>query len=373
MVHDELASFLGDKNSGLDTGRRPMLYMLIGLQGSGKTTTAAKLANYLIKEKKAGKVLLVGADTYRPAARDQLEKLAASVGAEFYTEPHNDPVKIAVNAYKSLETKAIDAVIFDTAGRLHVDEELLDELKRMKASIPFTEILLVADAMLGQESVNVAKNFNDAVAITGLILTKMDGDARGGAALSMKHTAGVPIKFMGTGEKMDRLEVFHPERIASRILGMGDVVSLVERVQQSVTAEDAKRAEEKFRKANFNLEDFLDQMRQMRKLGPMEEILKMIPGAGAAGLSNINIDENDMKHVEAIILSMTKRERNHPEIIDASRRERIAKGSGVKPERISRLLKQFNQAKKMMKSFGKKRHNMPNFGGGFPGPGGMGF
>jgi signal recognition particle subunit SRP54 len=223
--------------------------------------------------------------------------------------------------------------------------------------------------MLGQESVNVAKNFNDAVAITGIILTKMDGDARGGAALSMKYTAGVPIKFMGTGEKTDRLEPFYPERIASRILGMGDVVSLVEKVQQSVTAEDAKKAEEKFRKANFNLEDFLEQLRQMRKLGPMEEILKMIPGASC--LSNLNIDEKEMSHIEAIILSMTRRERNHPEIIDASRRARIAKGSGVKPERISRLLKQFAQAKKMMKSMGKRRHNIPNFGGGFPG--GMGF
>ncbi len=370
IVHDELASFLGDKNSSLDFGRRPMLYMLVGLQGSGKTTTAAKLAAYLIKEKSV-RVMLVGADTYRPAAKEQLAKLAASVGAEFYTEPNNDPVKIAVNAYKSLETKALDAVIFDTAGRLHVDSELLDELKRMKAAIPFTEILLVADAMLGQESVNVARNFNEAAAITGIILTKMDGDARGGAALSMKHTAGVPIKFMGTGEKTDRLEPFYPERIASRILGMGDVVSLVEKVQQSITAEDAKKNEEKFRKANFNLEDFLGQMRQMKKLGPMEEILKMMPGAGAAGLSNINIDEKDMSHIEAIILSMTRRERNHPEIIDSSRRERIAKGSGVKPERISRLLKQFAQAKKMMKSLGKRRHNMPNFGGGFPG--GMGF
>ena len=371
MVHDELASFLGDKNSALDVGRRPMLYMLVGLQGSGKTTTAAKLAAYLIKEKKAVRVMLVGADTYRPAAKEQLSRLAASVGAEFYTEPHNDPVKIAVNAYKSLETKALDAVIFDTAGRLHIDSVLLEELSRMKAAIPFTEILLVADAMLGQESVNVAKNFNDAAAITGIILTKMDGDARGGAALSMKHTAGVPIKFMGTGEKTDRLEVFYPERIASRILGMGDVVTLVEKVQQSVTAEEAKKNEEKFRKANFNLEDFLGQMRQMKKLGPMEDILKMMPGAGAAGLSNINIDEKDMSHIEAIILSMTRRERNHPEIIDASRRERIAKGSGVKPERVSRLLKQFAQTKKMMKSFGKRRHNMANFGGGFPG--GMGF
>lgn len=369
MVQDELASFLGDKNSGLDTGRRPMLYMLIGLQGSGKTTTAAKLANYLIKEKNTPRVMLVGADTYRPAAKQQLEKLAAAVGAEFYTEEHDDPVKIAVNAYKSLETKAIDAVIFDTAGRLHVDAELLEELKKMKAAIPFTEILLVADAMLGQESVNVAKNFNDAVAITGIILTKMDGDARGGAALSMKHTADVPIKFMGTGEKTDRLEPFYPERIASRILGMGDVVSLVEKVQQSVTAQDAKKAEEKFRKANFNLEDFLEQLRQMRKLGPMEEILKMMPGG--AGLSNLNIDEKEMSHIEAIILSMTRRERNHPEIINASRRARIAGGSGVKPERISRLLKQFAQAKKMMKSMGKRRHNIPNFGGDFPG--GMGF
>jgi len=254
IVHDELASFLGDKNVAIDISRRPVLIMMTGLQGSGKTTTAAKIALYLMNERKLDKVLLVGADTYRPAAKDQLEKLAKQVNSHFYTEPHNDAVKIAVNGYKQLEDKVYDAVIFDTAGRLHIDEAMMNELKQMKEKIPFTEILLVADAMLGQESVNVARNFNEALGITGLILTKMDGDARGGAALSMKHTANVPIKFMGTGEKVDKLELFHPDRIASRILGMGDVVSLVEKVQKSVSAEESKKMEEKLRKSSSQKE-----------------------------------------------------------------------------------------------------------------------
>jgi signal recognition particle subunit SRP54 len=370
IVNDELVSFLGDKNTGIDVSNRPLLILLIGLQGSGKTTTAAKLANYLKTEKKFDKILLVGADTYRPAAKDQLEKLSKTVNAVFYTEPHNDAVKIAVNAYKTLETSVYDAVIFDTAGRLHIDNDMLEELRKMKEAIPFKEIFLVADSMLGQESVNVAKNFNDALGITGLILTKIDGDARGGAALSMKHTANVPIKFMGTGEKTDKLELFHPDRIASRILGMGDVVSLVEKISANTDMELAKKTEEKFRKNTFNLEDFLEQMQQMKKMGPMEEMLKMIPGAQKMGLSNMKMDEKEMKHTEAIILSMTRRERNHPEIIDSSRKARIAKGSGVKTENVSRLLKQFAQVKKMMKSMGKRRHGM---GGGMPGFPGMPF
>lgn len=370
IVHDELVSFLGDKNTGIDISNKPLLILLIGLQGSGKTTTAAKLANYLKQEKKFDRILLVGADTYRPAAKDQLKKLSKTVNSDFYTEDHNDAVKIAVNAYRELETKSYDAVIFDTAGRLHIDEEMIEELKKMKKAIPFREIYLVADSMLGQESVNVAKNFNEALGITGLILTKIDGDARGGAALSMKHTANVPIKFMGTGEKTDKLELFHPDRIASRILGMGDIVSLVEKVGQNIDMEQARKTEEKFRKSTFNLEDFLEQMQQMKKMGPMDEIMKMIPGASKMGLSNIKMDDKEMKHTEAIILSMTRRERNHPEIIDSSRKARIAKGSGVKTENVSRLLKQFAQVKKMMKSMGRRRHGM---GGGFPGMPGMPF
>jgi signal recognition particle subunit SRP54 len=363
IVHDELVSFLGEKDSQLDTSKPPALIMLIGLQGSGKTTTAGKLAAHLIKERGLKKILLAGADTYRPAAREQLEKLSKQAGAGFFTETHNDAVKIAVNAWKKTENEYYDAVIFDTAGRLHIDEDMVNELKRIKASVPFTDILLVADSMLGQESVNVAKKFNEALGLTGIILTKTDGDARGGAALSMKYTANVPIKFTGTGEKLDRLEKFHPDRAASRILGMGDVVSLVEKVQQNVSAEQAKRAEEKLRKATFNLDDFLEQLRALKNMGPMEEMLKMMPGAGKMGLNSINVDEKDIKHIEAIILSMTPKERNHPEVIDESRRKRIAKGSGTAPEKVSRLLKQFAQTKKMMKQFARKRHGsgMPGF------------
>jgi len=365
IVHDELVSFLGGNDSPLETRKLPVFIMLIGLQGSGKTTTAGKLAAYLAREKGMKKVLLVGADTYRPAAKDQLEKLAKQTGAVFFTEPHNDAVLISKNAYAKLEAEYFDAAIFDTAGRLHIDMAMLEELKKIKAIIPFHEILLVADSMLGQESVNVAKNFNDALGITGLILTKADGDARGGAALSMKYTANVPIKFMGTGEKLDRLEVFHPERAASRILGMGDVVTLAEKMQQHVDLDQAKKTEEKIRKATFNLDDFLGQLRAMQSMGPMEEMLKMIPGASKMGLGNIQVDPKEIKHIEAIILSMTPKERNHPELIEESRRKRIAKGSGTTPERVNKLLKQFSATKKIMKQFGKKRH------GGFPGMGGM--
>jgi signal recognition particle subunit SRP54 len=368
IVHDELVSFLGDKEAPLDTSKPPVLIMLIGLQGSGKTTTAGKLALHLIKDRGLKKVLLIGADTYRPAAKEQLEKLAKQAGASFYTGSGNDAVKISENACKKLDAEYFDAAIFDTAGRLHIDSAMLEELKKIKKLASFSEIILVADSMLGQESVNVAKNFNDALGITGLILTKADGDARGGAALSMKYTANVPIKFLGTGEKLDRLEKFYPDRLASRILGMGDVVSLVEKVQQNVSMEQAKITEEKLRKATFNLEDFLGQLRAMQSMGPMEEMLKMLPGAGKMGLSDLSIDPKEIKRIEAIILSMTPRERNHPEIIDESRRKRIAKGSGTTPEKVNKLLKQFAQTKKMMKQYGNKRH-----GGGMGFPGMPGF
>ncbi|MCE5300529.1 MAG: signal recognition particle protein [Spirochaetia bacterium] len=372
IVHDELVAFLGDTASPINLGPRPLLIMLIGLQGSGKTTTAAKLAHYLKTEKDYGSVLLVAADTYRPAAREQLETLSKQVNAAYYTEPHNDAVKIAQNGYNERGNHHYDAIIFDTAGRLHIDEDMIAELKRMKEAIPFHEIILVADSMLGQESVNVAKNFNDALGITGLILTKIDGDARGGAALSMKHTANVPIKFMGTGEKIDRFEVFHPERIAGRILGMGDVVTLVEKAARGVTEEQAKKTAANFRKGNFTLNDFLEQMQALKNMGPLDEMLKMIPGADKMGLSNVNIDDKQMKRTEAIILSMTPRERRNPDLIDPSRKARIAKGSGTKTEEISRLLKQFNAAKKMMKSMSKRRHGGGGLPGGMPGIGGFG-
>ncbi len=362
IMHDELVSHLGGGAAPLNVIKPPALIMLVGLQGSGKTTTAGKLAAHLIKNRGLKKILLVGADTYRPAAKNQLEKLAKQAGAGFYTETHNDAVKTAKNACAKLDAEYFDAAIFDTAGRLHIDEAMLEELKKIKALASFSEILLVADSMLGQESVNVATNFNEALGITGLILTKADGDARGGAALSMKYTANVPVKFLGTGEKQDRLEQFHPDRIASRILGMGDVVSLAEKVQENITLEQAKKTEEKLMKAAFNMEDFLDQLRAVQNMGPMEEMLKMLPGSGRMGLSDMQVDPKEIKRIEAIILSMTPKERNHPEIIDDSRRKRIAKGSGTTPERVHKLLRQFTQTKKMMKQLVRKRH-----GGGLPG------
>lgn len=365
IVHNELASFLGNTDEASFTiPEPPFLIMLVGLQGSGKTTTAAKLGRWLLNENKTRSVLLVGADTYRPAAKDQLQKLSALAGCGFFTEPHDDAVKICVHGLEKAEKEGYTTVIFDTAGRLHIDEDMISEIKKIREIIPLHEVLLVADAMLGQESVNVAKSFNESVRLTGLILTKTDGDARGGAALSMKHAANVPVKFAGTGEKIDRFERFHAERMASRILGMGDIVSLVEKVQKTVTEEDAKRTEEKMRKGSFTLHDFLEQMKAMKEMGPLEEMLKMIPGASDMGLNNVKIDEREIKHTEAIILSMTPKERSKPDIIEFKRRNRIAKGSGTTPERVNKLLKQFGNMKKMMKKMGKKSrfHNKNPFG-----------
>ena len=364
IVQDELTSFLGSSGPVFTIPEPPFLIMLVGLQGSGKTTTAAKLGRWLLNENKTRSVLLVGADTYRPAAKDQLEKLASLAGCGFFTEPHDDAVKICVRGLEKAEKEGYTTVIFDTAGRLHIDENMINEIKKIREKVPLHEVLLVADAMLGQESVNVAKSFNEAVNITGLILTKTDGDARGGAALSMKHAANVPVKFAGTGEKIDRFEQFHAERMASRILGMGDIVSLVEKVQKTVTEEDAKRTEEKLRKGSFTLHDFLEQMKAMKEMGPLDEMLKMIPGASNMGLSNVTIDEREIKQTEAIILSMTPKERSKPDIIEFKRRNRIAKGSGTTPERVNKLLKQFGNMKKMMKKMGKKSrfHNKNPFG-----------
>lgn len=353
IVHDELVAFLGGNDSSLNIIKKPAFIMLVGLQGSGKTTTAAKLASYLKTEYKFNKILLVGADTYRPAAREQLEKLSKQIEVNFYSEHINNAVRISENAIKKTENEYYDAVLFDTAGRLHVDPEMIDELKKIKSLTSFSEILLVADSMLGQIAVDVSKNFNDALGLTGIILTKTDGDARGGAALSMKYITNIPVKFIGTGEKPDKFEKFYPDRMASRILGMGDVISLVEKASKSVTIEQAKKAEEKLKKATFNLEDFLEQLVAIRKMGPVGDLLKMMPGASS--LPDINFDEKEIKHIEAIILSMTPKERAHPEIIDINRRKRIAKGSGTTPEKVNKLLRQFNQMKKMMKHIGKKR------------------
>ena len=364
IMHDELVNFLGGDYSYINITKKPVIIMLVGLQGCGKTTTAAKLANYLKSEYKFNKILLVGADVYRPAAREQLKKLATHINADFYTEQHNDVIKIVKNSLLKTENEFYEAVIFDTAGRLHIDNEMLEELKKIKSLTSFSEILLVADSMIGQISVDVAKSFNEALGITGIILTKTDGDARGGAALSMKFITSVPIKFIGTGEKIEKFEKFYPDRMASRILGMGDIVSLVEKASKTISLEQAKKTEEKLKKASFNLEDFLEQLNSIKNMGPIGELIKMMPGA--SNLHNLNFDEKELKHIEAIILSMTPKERHHPEIIDTSRRQRIAKGSGTSPEKVNKLLKQFNQMKKMMKQIGKKK-----FGAfpGFPIPG----
>lgn len=373
IMNDELTAFLGEAASPLKT-ERPVLIMMLGLQGSGKTTTAAKIASWLKKEHEISPTVLIGADTYRPAAKDQLRKLSEQLNMPFYTEEHNDAVEIAKNGYKFMREKGLEAAIFDTAGRLHIDGEMINELKRMKEIIPFTEILLVGDAMLGQEAVNVAKNFNEALGITGLVLTKMDGDARGGAALSMKYITDVPIKFIGTGEKIDRLERFHPDRIASRILGMGDVVSLVEKAQATITAEESKKMEQKIKKGSFTLQDFVDQLKALQSMGPMDEMLRMLPGGNQIQMPAGGIDEREIKRTEAIILSMTPKERNNPDIIEMKRRARIAKGSGTTPERVNKLIKQFTMMRKMMKKAGSNKRSFHGNRGGFPGmPGGFGF
>ncbi len=354
IIHDELVSFLGDKNAGLKK-EKPLTILLAGLQGSGKTTTAAKIGFYLRTEKISEKILLVALDTKRPAAREHLKNLADRNNFLFYTENGDNFLKTAENAYNYGQDKFCDTMIFDTAGTLHISEENLDDLKKLKEKINFSETLLVADAMLGQEAVNIAKNFNEKLGLTGIILTKIDGDAKGGAALSMKYITSVPIKFIGTGEKINNLDLFHPDRIASSILGMGDIVSLVEKVQKTISEEETKKQFEKLRKASFTFDDFLTQLKQLQSMGPLQDLIKMIPGGH--NLGNIAIDEKEIKHTEAIILSMTEKERIMPEIINESRKRRIARGSGTSYEKVNKLLKQFNQMKKILKKSAKGKFN----------------
>ncbi len=359
IIHDELVSFLGNKFNGISK-EKPVTILLAGLQGSGKTTTSAKLAFYIKNEKIAEKILLVSLDTKRAAAKEQLKILADKNNFLFYTENNDDSLQIAENAYRFGLDKLCDAMIFDTAGTLHINQELLSELKKLKEKIKFSEIFLVADAMLGQEAVNIAKNFNEMLGLTGIILTKTDGDAKGGAALSMKYVTSVPVKFIGTGEKIDKLDIFHPDRIASAILGMGDIVSLVEKVEKTISEEERKKQFEKLKKASFTFDDFLIQLKQLQNIGPLQDLIKMLPGG--YNLPNINIDEKDIKHIEAIILSMTKKERLMPEIINESRKSRIARGSGTSYEKVNKLLKQFSQMKKFLKkSSGKNFNPFKNF------------
>ncbi len=344
IIHDELVALLGEGSRDL-LEKKPLRVMLIGLQGSGKTTTAGKMG--LLLKKKGYRPMLVACDPYRPAAVDQLETLAKNNDLAFYCERGSKDVpRTGRHAMDQAKREGNDLVIFDTAGRLHIDADLVEEIKRLKREVEPHEILLVADAALGQEAVNVAKTFHEAVQITGLILTKMDGDARGGAALSMKSMTGVPIKFVGTGEKVEDFDSFYPERMASRILGMGDVVSLVERAQETIDQKEAERMAEKMARAEFTFEDFLSQMQQMKKLGPLQGIVGMLPGM--SGVKIGDKEERRMKQTEALILSMTIQERQNPQIINSSRRLRISKGAGMQIKDLNALIKQYQQMKKMM-------------------------
>jgi signal recognition particle subunit SRP54 len=355
ILKDELTNLLGGNKEELKTDGKFNILMLVGLQGSGKTTTIGKLAN-LLRKKHNKKPLLVACDIYRPAAIDQLKQLGKELNIEVYSED-NDPVTIANNAINYAKENHFDYVLVDTAGRLHIDENLMDELVNINSSINANEILLVIDSMMGQDAINVINGFNSKLPLTGVILTKLDGDTRGGVALSARHLTNVPIKFIGISEKLDGLTEFYPERMASRILGMGDILSIVEKAEAVIDQDEAKKAAKKMQKGDFDLEDFLSQMKQIKKLGPLENIIKMLPGASKLG--PINIDPKQLSHIEAIVLSMTKEERRNPDIIKASRKIRIAKGSGMKVEDVNRLLNQFEQMKKMMKSFKNGNFKMP--------------
>ncbi|PWW27396.1 signal recognition particle protein [Cytobacillus oceanisediminis] len=351
VVKEELTELMGGEQSKIAVSNRPpTVIMMVGLQGAGKTTTTGKLAN-LLRKKYNRNPMLVAADIYRPAAIKQLETLGKQLNMPVFSLGDQvSPVEIAKQAIAKAKEEHNDYVLIDTAGRLHVDEALMDELKQIKELSNPDEIFLVVDAMTGQDAVNVAQSFNELLGLTGVVLTKLDGDTRGGAALSIRSVTNTPIKFVGLGEKLDALEAFHPERMASRILGMGDVLSLIEKAQANVDEEKAKELEQKMRTASFTFDDFLDQLGQVRNMGPLDELLKMMPGANKIkGLNNIQIDEKQITHVEAIIKAMTKEEKTHPEIINSSRRKRIAKGSGRTVPEVNRLLKQFEDMKKMMK------------------------
>ena len=365
IVMEELSALMGDNAEKIDFSKNPTVILMTGLQGAGKTTTTAKLARLLKKQNK--RPLLVACDVYRPAAIKQLEVLASQVQVPVFAQgTDEDPVAIARRGVEHAKANGNDVVIIDTAGRLHVDEALMDEIKGIKEATAPTEILLVLDAMTGQDAVKVAQAFNDALSITGVILTKLDGDARGGAALSIRSVTDVPIKYIALGEKLDALEVFHPDRMAKRILGMGDVVGLIEKAEEFVDEKKAKELEEKIRSQTFTFDDFLDQMQQMRNLGPLEDLLGMLPGMNNKAMKNLKIDEKEFARVEAIIQSMTKKERTHPEIIDSSRKKRIAQGSGTDVRQVNGLLKQFKELRKMMKKLGamnggkgKRKMKMP--------------
>ena len=374
IVHDELAELMGGKAAELKLEGRPAIILMSGLQGSGKTTFSGKLAN-MLKTKNRKKPLLVACDVYRPAAIEQLKVVGETVGVLVYTEPDNkNVVEIANNAIKEAKAKGNDVVIVDTAGRLAVDEDMMNEIATLKEALNPDETLFVVDSMTGQDAVNTAKEFNDRLDFDGVVLTKLDGDTRGGAALSIRTVVTKPIKFVGTGEKMEAIDVFHPDRMADRILGMGDIVSLVERAQQQFDEKQAKELEKKIRKNKFDFNDFMNQIQQIKKMGNIKDLAAMIPGVGKA-IKDVDIDDNAFKSIEAIINSMTPKERTNPEILNQSRRMRIAKGSGTNIQDVNRLLKQFDQMRKMMKMVTGMNSSrmmqmaaaMKNMKGGMPG------
>ena len=358
IVNDELKELLGGESAPLNMKGNPAVLMLVGLQGSGKTTTIGKLSN-LLRKKHSKKPLLVACDVYRPAAIDQLKQIGKQLNIEVYEEGKNNPVEISRNAIGYAKENGYDYVLIDTAGRLHIDEDLMDELEKIREAVDPQEILLVIDSMMGQDAINVIEGFNDKLKLTGVILTKLDGDTRGGVALSVRHLTNVPIKYIGVSEKLDGLESFDPERMAGRILGMGDIVSLVEKAQEAIDEKEAEKTAKRLQQGKFDLEDFLATMKQMKRLGPLENLLKLIPGFSKMGLNNVKIDPKQMAHVEAIVLSMTQEERRHPEIIKASRKSRIAKGCGLSVQEVNKLLTQFDQMKKMMKQMKNGNFKMP--------------
>ena len=358
IVKDELTELLGREKAELKVNSDFTISMLVGLQGSGKTTTIGKLANFIRKNHKK-KPLLVACDVYRPAAIDQLIQIGKQLNIEVFSKGNVDPVIIAKEAVKYAKENGFDYVLIDTAGRLHIDDKLMEELKNIYDEVKPNETLLVIDAMMGQDAINVINGFNDSLSLTGVILTKLDGDTRGGVALSVRHLTNVSIKFIGISEKLDGLVEFHPDRMASRILGMGDILSIVEKVESEIDEKEAMKTAKKMSSGNFDLEDFLAQLNQIKKLGPLENILKLLPGAKKMGLNNVNIDPKKMAHIEAIILSMTKEERKNPDILKASRKQRIANGSGTTVTDVNNLLKQFEQMKKMMKMIGNNNFKLP--------------
>ncbi len=358
IVKDELIRLLGENYIPLETSKNPTVLMLVGLQGSGKTTAAGKLACFL-RKKYHKKPLLVACDIYRPAAVDQLKQIGKSTDITVYSEENKNVGNIVKNSLDYAKENKYDYVIIDTAGRLHIDNSLMDELKNISDLNEIHETLLVIDAMMGQDAINVIKGFNSTLKLTGTILTKMDGDTKGGVALSLKHLTNVPIKFVGDSEKMDGLSEFYPERMAERILGMGDILAIAEKVESVIDEDEAIEQARKMKKGKFDLEDFLKTFKQIKKLGPLEKIIKLLPQARNLGLNNINIDPKDIAHIEAIILSMTKEERQNPNIIKAKRKIRIAKGSGRSVEEVNRLLKQFESMKAMMKQFSNGNMKLP--------------